>query len=348
MRILNEATARRMQTTLYTPDPRLLGTAYGFFDWSDNGQRILGHSGYEPPMSSALLLLPDQKLGVFVAYNTRDAKGLTAQHSGFQRGFLDHYYPAPAVAPIRPPANFAERADRFVGSYRESSAPHTTIAKLAGFYGAYDISSPGDGTLLLNMKGVELRFVEAEPLYFSQVDGPYHLIFREDDAGRITHMYTDVVPQYMTVRLDWYETPGFNMVLLQMCALMFLSMIPVAVVHALRSRLGGNRKIEPRGARAATWITLGLSVLYLVFTVSLMQMVMQPSELHSPPLMFKLVLGLGVLAALLTVGALVCCARAWKDGYWSVAFRAYYTLLTTAAVAFVWLMNYWNMLGWRY
>jgi hypothetical protein len=79
-----------------------------------------------------------------------------------------------------------------------------------------------------------------------------------------------------------------------------------------------------------------------------MQLVMQPSELHSPPLMFKLVLGLGVLAALLTIGALVCCARAWKAGYWSVAFRAYYTLVTTAAVAFVWLMNYWNMLGWRY
>ena len=47
-RILEETTARQMQSTLYTPDPRLLGTAYGFFDLSDNGQRTIGHSGYSP------------------------------------------------------------------------------------------------------------------------------------------------------------------------------------------------------------------------------------------------------------------------------------------------------------
>ena len=38
-RILNNSTTRQMHSTLYTPDPRLLGTTYGFFDFSDNGQR---------------------------------------------------------------------------------------------------------------------------------------------------------------------------------------------------------------------------------------------------------------------------------------------------------------------
>src|SRR6266542_3680809 len=42
-RILEEATARQMQSTLYTPDPRILGTTYGFFDFSDNSQRTIGH-----------------------------------------------------------------------------------------------------------------------------------------------------------------------------------------------------------------------------------------------------------------------------------------------------------------
>jgi CubicO group peptidase (beta-lactamase class C family) len=64
VRILEEATARRMQSILYTPDPRLRGTAYGFFDLSDNGQWTLGHEGYAPVMSSQLLLLPDQHLGI--------------------------------------------------------------------------------------------------------------------------------------------------------------------------------------------------------------------------------------------------------------------------------------------
>jgi hypothetical protein len=58
-------------------------------------------------------------------------------------------------------------------------------------------------------------------------------------------------------------------------------------------------------------------------------------------------MGLGV-AAVLTAGALVSTVLAWKNRYWGIAGRAYYTLVTLAAVAFVWFLNYWNLLGWRY
>jgi len=51
----------------------MLGTAYGFFDLSDNGQFILGSSGYLPPMHSLFLILPDQNLGVFVTTTARAA-----------------------------------------------------------------------------------------------------------------------------------------------------------------------------------------------------------------------------------------------------------------------------------
>jgi hypothetical protein len=62
----------------------------------------------------------------------------------------------------------------------------------------------------------------------------------------------------------------------------------------------------------------------------------------------QFVLGLGVLAAVLTIGALASTVMAWKNSYWGIASRAYYTLVTFAAVAFVWFLNYWNLLGWRY
>jgi CubicO group peptidase (beta-lactamase class C family) len=117
-RILKEATAQQMHNTLYTPDPRLSGTAYGFFDFSDNGQRTLGHSGESHPFNTLLLLLPDQNLGVFVSFNSEGGGNLTNQHLGFERAFFDHYYPAPAVDTIQPPADFAKRAARFAGSYR--------------------------------------------------------------------------------------------------------------------------------------------------------------------------------------------------------------------------------------
>jgi CubicO group peptidase (beta-lactamase class C family) len=351
VRILKEGTARQMHSTQYTPDPRILGSAYGFADLSDNGQRTLGHEGYFPPMHSQLLLLPDQNLGVFVAYNSEGSGALTKQHVGFQRAFFDHYYPAPEVEPIHPPADFAERAGRFVGLYRFASSPATTFHKVGGLVGAntVEIRDPGDGTLLLSISGYEWRFVEVEPLYFRQVDGPFGIVFREDDRGRITQMYSDLMPQYTGLKLAWYETPGFNVPLLLACVLVFLSMVPVAAIRFVRDRRrGGDRKPASRGAIVAYWIIVGICVLNLLFVVGMVPGFNPPTELHGPQLIVKIVLGLGVLSAALTVGALVYAAMAWKNSFWGIATRVHYTLVTVAAVAFVWFLNYWNLLGWRF
>jgi CubicO group peptidase (beta-lactamase class C family) len=349
-RILKEGTAQQMHSTLYTPDPRMLGTAYGFFDFSDNGQQTLGHSGELPPtMHSLLLLLPDQNLGVFVAYNSAGASDLTNQHLGFQRAFFDHYYPAPAVEPIQPPAVFAVRAGRFVGSYRWTMRSDTTLMKIAGLFGTVEISDPGDGTLLLTMAPLEWRFVEVEPLYFRQVDGPFFMVFREDNQGRITKMSTDLMPQFAFEKLKEYETLGFNMRLLLSCVLIFLSMIPVGLIRFMRNRrLSDERKPASRGAHMAFSIILGICVLNLLFVVGNVLWLNTPNILSGTPLITKIVLGLGVLSALLSVGALVYTVLAWMNRYWGIAFRLYYTLVTIAAVAFVWFLNYWNLLGWRY
>ncbi len=87
-----------------------------------------------------------------------------------------------------------------------------------------------------------------------------------------------------------------------------------------------------------------LNLLFLVGTV----LWGNPVPLFGVSLVYKIVLGLGVLAAALTIGVLAYTMLAWKNGYWSTVYRAYYTLVTVAAVAFVWFLNYWNLLGWRF
>jgi hypothetical protein len=353
-RILNKSTMEQMHSTLYTPDPRLLGTAYGFFDFSDNGQRTIGHSGGSDPIYTLLLLLPDQNLGVFVAYNSEGGEELTLQHLGFQRAFFDHYYPAPAVKPIQPPADFAEGAGRFEGSYRITGGTpgtsYTTLEKFGVLFGmsTVGISDSGDGTLLFTNPWGEWRFVEVEPLYFRQVDGPFHILFREDDQGRITHMFTDYTPMFAFEKLKWYETPAFNMALALSCVLVFLSMVPVILIRFIRDRrLSSDRKPAPRGARAAYWSIGGISVLNLLFVIGTV-LWFNPVPVFGVSMIYKIVLGLGVLSAVLTVGALLYNVVAWKNSYWGIAARVHYTLVTVAAVAFVWFLNYWNLLGWRF
>jgi len=163
-------------------------------------------------------------------------------------------------------------------------------------------------------------------------------------------LFADVSPQEDYEKLNWYETTGFNMALFLGCVLVFLSMMPVALVRAIRNRRpSDDRKPASRGARIANWIIVGISVLNLLFVVGTVMML---SGLGFPrfgvTLTDRIVLGLGVLSALLTVGALVYAALAWRDRYWGVAFRIYYTLVAIAAVAVVWFLNYWNLLGWRF
>ena len=348
-RILEQSTAQQMHSTLYSPDPRMLGTAYGFFDFSDNGQRTLGHSGELPPMQSLLLLLPDQNLGIFVAYNSQGGSELTNQHLGFQRAFFDHYYPAPMVEPIQPPAGFAERAGHFVGDYRWTMRSYTTLMKVAGLFGTVEVNNPSDGTLLFTTPYGEWRFVEVEPLYFRQVDGPFAMVFREDNRGRITYMSTDLMPQFAFEKLNWYETNGFNMALLLGSVLIFLFIIPVGLIRFIRNRrLGGERKPASRNTRVADLIIPGIGVLNLLFVVGNMLWLNTPNLLSGTPLITKIVLGLGVLSTVLTASALVYMVLVWKNSYWSIAVRAYYTIVTVVGVAFVWFLDYWNLLGWRY
>jgi hypothetical protein len=106
-----------------------------------------------------------------------------------------------------------------------------------------------------------------EPLYFRQVDGPFGLVFREDSRGRITHLFTDLTPSSLLKSWIGTRRPASTCIALG-CVLIFLSVIPVAAIRFIRNRrLGGDRKPASRGARAAYWIILGISVLNLLFVV---------------------------------------------------------------------------------
>lgn len=348
VRILKETTARQMHSTLFAPHPRILGNAYGFFEFNDNGQRVIGHSGSGEPMESMLLLLPEQNIGVFVAYNSLGAGELNRQHFGFQRAFIDHYCPAPAVEPIQPPSDFAARADRFTGSYKWTMRSYTTLEKYFTLMGpTIYVANPGDGTLLLSSPFGEWRIVEEEPLYFRQVNGPFHMAFREDDQGHIAYLFTDYTPMMAFEKVPWYETLGFNMPLLMTNLLLFLSMLPVALVRFVRARRReADQTPSSRHGRIASQLIAWISVLNLLFILG--NLMWGEKLVFGIPFAYKVVLGLGVLSALLTVGALAYTLLAWKDRYWGVSFRVYYTLLTLAAVAFIWFLNQWNLLGWRY
>src|SRR5215217_3600406 len=98
--ILADSTTARMHARAFGHDPRLPGFALGFYEKSSHGLRIIGHGGDTQWFHTDLALVPDQKLGVFVSYNTNSGGELS--FSQFLNEFLDHYYPAPATVVATP------------------------------------------------------------------------------------------------------------------------------------------------------------------------------------------------------------------------------------------------------
>jgi CubicO group peptidase (beta-lactamase class C family) len=346
-RILEEATTQQMHSTLFTYDPRLMGITYGFIENSHNGQRTIGHYGGSLEMNSGLLLLPDQNMGLFVAFNSTGGAEVTTQHLGFMDAFYDHFYPAPEVESIEPPADFSERAGRFTGTYRTTAGAITTSEKFMAQ--EFTISDPGDDTLLFSTPHFgDYQFVEMAPLFFREVDGELVMVFGEDDRGRITHMVFDLAPMWSFEKMNWYETLSFTLVMFGVCLLIFLSLIITLLIGSIRDRLQGRgRQSLPGGVKTARWIAVGICILNIVFVPATMQ-TGSPINLFGISLIYRLVLGLPVLAAVLTVSALVYTVLAWKDSYWGVVGRAHYTLVTLAALAFIWVLNIQNMLGWKF
>jgi len=68
--ILDRATAQLMHRRSFAADPRLDGYAHGFEEETVAGHRVIMHDGSWEGFRTALLLVPDTGLGLFVSTNS--------------------------------------------------------------------------------------------------------------------------------------------------------------------------------------------------------------------------------------------------------------------------------------
>jgi len=253
--------------------------------------------------------------------------------------FMDRYYPM-ELQPLLPPADFAERATRFTGSYLLNRHSYTTWEKVIGLFVflPISISAADDGTLIVGAQ----RFVETEPLVFRAVDGDTVLIFREDAQGNIKYAFLDI---RAFEKQAWYEVPLVHYVLFATCMLLFISVIIAAPVGFFVNRSRTDRQPQPRLARAARWALGGAAVLSLSFVVFFVVATDGNTVVTGEAPLLNVLGFISIPLAVLTIGAVVFTVLAWKNHYWDIAGRVYYTLVMLAAVAFVWFLNYWNLLG---
>lgn len=350
-RILAEATAIRMHGRLWSQDPRVNGFAHGFAESTVNGQRILRHEGEVPGNGcSALMLLPEHHVGLYVAYN-----GMCDMTTGTRlwHAFLDRYYPAPATTSALSTVTRADR-EALAGSYRSTRRSFTSFSKLMVLIGGdIKVAVGQDGALRTEGLGPQpLRWVQAKAGVFRPVDDADtiygSLVFRPGRGGKGRVLLIENLPYRAYEQVAWYQTAGFNFGVLAACLVVFLSTLALVALSALLRRT--NRPVfRPAVAlRRARGLMALASALYLLFAGGLIVLATDAVTYGVTPIIM-VVFALPIAATALVPASLIFAARGWQDRAWGgVIGRVHYGGLILAAAAMAGWLYEWNLLGFRF
>jgi len=357
-RILSEETVREMHRQHFTGHARMPGVAYGFFENNTNGRRVLFHTGLSGHQS-LLCLLPAENIGFYMVLSVRQGGAYQDLRRKFMQAFLDRYYPAaqPFSLPA-PPSDFTQRAARFTGLYRPNLLPRTTIETLGNLAADTRVTSNGDGTLTVSLPPLgakSFRIVEVEPMLFRSEDN-FYFAFGEDERGNITrlHMSGSVVDPMGFERMKWYESGTLHAVLATTAFFVFLSFCLITLVGFILHLFRKAKHREPsmsREPRLAWRMAFLVSALVILSPVlALVWYHIGDPELRPYKVASALYLSLSVLqlAALLGLTLPIFAFKAWKQGYWSLMRRIYFSVVALAGLLMIPFFYYWNLLGFRF
>lgn len=347
-RILKEDTAKLMHTRLFSHDPRIGGNAYGFWERNLNGLLNLEHGGDIMCFHSLFMLIPEKNAGFFVSYNSVGSSGLTRYE--LYQAFLNRYYPGSATPEPAPPEDFRKRAGRYVGTYEMNRRSFTKFDKFVAFLTPVKIKATPEGNLLLVMPaGLGTKsFVEIDRDVFREVGGQESIIFREDAAGKVKYAFYGAFPEMAFVKLKGLRLLSFQYFLAGVSVILFLTAALGWPAGALGRVLCKRPRFGNPAPKTARWTAGGMSAFFLLFLVGLGMAANDLDQFfYGVPSIFKISLAFPVAAAVLAIGVLIFTLIAWRKKYWTGCARIHYTLILLAALGFLWLLNFWNLLGWR-
>ncbi len=342
VQILKPETARRMRERLFAHDPKVDAMCYGFWELNRNGQRIIHHGGDTLLFHTLFAMIPEQKVGLFLSYNTDRASGARDE---ILFAFLDRYFPGPQELRSRTPTDVAS-LKRFEGEYSGSRHSETTYAKLVLLLQPFTVHVNDNGTLTAGFSGEPRRYVAEGPLVFRELDGRRKLVFHEDEQGNISQIYLADVPAVALIRDTGVNQPRYHQGLAAACGLVFLSAFLFWPVLAFARRGSKSTRIRRSFLSGLLsfcgWLLSAASLAFLgalVWGLREPEQVVYgtPRELEYALLIPQMCVGLAVIVLL---GSII----AWARGYWRFSGRVHYSLVAFAGLGFAWFLYSWNLL----
>ena len=340
VRILSETTARQMHSRLFTHAPGLNAMLHGFYEMTENGEKIYGHEGDTPCFHAQLALFPERNVGLFVCYNSDTGADARV---GFFKAFVDHYYPPPEIPKVRLLADFRQRGQQLAGCYVPLRRSFTSLARLAVVRDNDTITVTPDGYL----QGLGRRWVEVEPLVFQSINGSERAVFRAVDG----HMYLFLngMPYVAFERLEGIETPTSQVTLLILAAILPLAIMLAGFIgwpiSAYRRRHRRPGEVVSPWPRLLGWAACAL---FLSFAAKIAIDVITQENLTGGRHAMLFNHAVPLIAAGTLVPVMAWAVWAWTKEWWGIIGRVHYTLVVPAGLALLWWLNHYDLLCLRF
>lgn len=339
-KILDSATMILMKTPAHRHHPAVNPMRHGFIDMSRNGVEIIGHGGDTFWFHSMMALYPSQNVGLFISFNTDTGGGVS---STVMDELTERYFPA---APLPEAKKFTkEYLRKFTGKYRVNRHATSDFTSIASLIGDVEIT-------LLDSTGLRLRagetvrdLVPIDSLVFRDLNKSRTAAFEKNKEGEIAWMFQGSTPIIALYKVSGLQSTSLHLTIAVLAGLtMVLALLFWPFVAWSRIGYQSHRMTKPMpfGARFVAWIN------YLVFLILCLALAM---NLNEDAIVFglsgglKAIFFLPYLNILLTVFMLVWVFRMATVRYHRVVSRIYYVWLTLVAIAALWELYYWHMIG---
>jgi CubicO group peptidase (beta-lactamase class C family) len=346
--ILKPETAKLMHSRLFASDDRMNAMAYGFYEESRNGKRIIGHGGDTEYFHSDLHLILDENIGFFVSYNSA-GKGETSARTVLFESFLDRYFP------FTPPAgtkveNAVADAKEIAGLYKSSRRFESSFLSITTPLGEPKVVASADGTITVDpFKGANgqlKKFEETSPFLYREVHGQDHIGFKKDASGNWQFQLD--YPFFIFQKVGLLESKTFNIVLLAFgLGVVALTILLWPVAAMVRKHYGKPLSYTPEANRRRLLVRL-VCILLLVFYMGWVIMVSLLNDLSSINRLPPWIILLGILGVISTVGMIFVWVNAFRSvrepGRWLWT-KLHDIVLAVACLGLIWLGFAWHLMS---
>jgi CubicO group peptidase (beta-lactamase class C family) len=350
-RILKPETLALMWTPQFRASDQLPPICMGFYqDWRNN-LRWIGHEGDLIAFHSLFFVEPQQKLVLFVSYNS--AGGGNEPRPEIIDFFSDRYFPgAPKQDFLKTPA---KELQDIAGTYLSTRRSDSTKLRLGNLFEERHARVDKDGVLHVenakDLRGHPIKWKLIGKDLWQAEDEQARLFAIRDGSNKVIRLAFDFAG-VQAQRVPWYENDRF---------VLTAAGVSLAVLAAvvLASLLRTGRRIflrkRPRltplpGTVWLTWAPRLAAFVWVMFLFGLLIFFAANGDDMMPPTQawfkwFEITNAITALALLLSLFAVISGVRVWARASLRWITKVKFSLVGLACLILSWFAVHWHLIG---